>query len=451
MKLMIKKKMLSNKLTLGLILFSACLILPTIGHAQVVEEGHYVSDIDGSSFNKLSKEKEVVIDHRTNLGFEAYGPKGIHKLLDKLNVLYIPLSELEQGQNKIDYPSYSQIEKKLKDITQRYPSIMTLFSIGKTIEGRELWVVKISDNPNADELEPEFKYIANMHGNEIVGRELMVKLIEDIGKSYTENNNQTKFLVQNTEIFIMPSLNPDGAEKKQRGNSRFVDLNRNFPDFSTSDNQNTPNGRQPETQAVMKFQLERNFSLSANFHGGAVVFNYPWDTIAGKHPLHDHVVNLALEYADKVPAMRNSQEFPKGIVNGYAWYEVDGGMQDWSYNWHSDLQNTIELSDNKWPSYDEVETFYKDNKDSLFSYISKSHQGFGLTFLNSPGPIKVQVRKVGLNQPLAEYLTNKVEWFKNIADGEYEISAESAGKKVTKTIVVSFNNLLPATYYPISF
>jgi hypothetical protein len=59
-------------------------------------------------------------------------------------------------------------------------SIAQMFSIGKSHQGRDLWVVKISDNVQVDEVEPEFKYISSMHGDEITGRELMVFLIEDL-------------------------------------------------------------------------------------------------------------------------------------------------------------------------------------------------------------------------------------------------------------------------------
>src|SRR5690606_27488049 len=134
------------------------------------------------------------------------------------------------------------------------------------------------------ELEPEFKYIANMHGDEIVGRELMVLLLEDLTARYSEGNPEITSLINNTEIYIIPSMNPDGAESRRRGNSRWVDLNRNFPDFTT-DNVNRPDGRQPETQAIMAFQASRQFALSANFHGGTECVNYPWDTSGDRFPL----------------------------------------------------------------------------------------------------------------------------------------------------------------------
>ena len=68
----------------------------------------------------------------------------------------------------------------------------------------DLWVMKISDNPREDELEPEVKYIANMHGDEITGREMMLRLIADLGANYGKDPEITQ-LVQNTEIFIFKS------------------------------------------------------------------------------------------------------------------------------------------------------------------------------------------------------------------------------------------------------
>ena len=138
---------------------------------------------------------------------------------------------------------------------------MRMFSLGKTHEDKDIWAIKISDNPENDELEPEVKYIANMHGDEIVGRELMVLLIREIALGYRILDPKIVNLVNNLEIFIVPSMNPDGADYARRGNSRWVDLNRDFPDFTTRDNQNTPDGRQPETKAIMEFQANRNFSF----------------------------------------------------------------------------------------------------------------------------------------------------------------------------------------------
>lgn len=349
-------------------IFLLSLILSFSLNAKNVEEAFFVIDPEHKQL-ELLKRHNFTIDHLEKDRYELYGPKGTKEILKSLKISFSPQALSEKSS---DYPSPEEIEKKLKSLSKRYPQLIHLFSIGKSVEGRELWVVKISDHPKKDEQEPKFKYVANMHGDEIVGRELMVKFIEDLAQNYS-SNARIKNLIDHTQIYILPSLNPDGANKRRRGNAKNVDLNRDFPDFTTRDNQNTPIGRQPETIAMMNFQKKHNFLLSANFHGGAVVVNYPWDTTANPFPKYDLIKELSQEYADSVLEMRNSRRFPGGIVNGHKWYEVDGGMQDWSYHWHKDLQVTIELSDRKWPSYSKIENYYREHREALLRYVERVH------------------------------------------------------------------------------
>jgi hypothetical protein len=257
---------------------------------------------------------------------------------------------------------------------------LKLFSIGKSEEGRELWVMKISDNVNRDEMEPEFKYISSMHGDEITGRELMHELIEDLAKNYNKDPQITS-MIDNTEIYIMPSMNPDGSRARRRGNGNRIDLNRNFPELFVSKKKYLED-REPETIHLMKFQASRNFSFSANFHGGAVVVNYPWDSTYDRHPFDRLVKDISLEYARRNPEMKNSRSFPGGITNGADWYIVRGGMQDWSYFFHNDLQVTVELSQKKWPNYSKIKNYYKLNRDSLLYYMGAIHQGQVFISLN---------------------------------------------------------------------
>jgi predicted deacylase len=83
--------------------------------------------------------------------------------------------------------------------------------------------------PGAVDGLPNFKYIANMHGDEVVGRELLIRLITHLLNNYGHNDTIT-YLIDNTHIYLMPSMNPDGFELGQRENANNVDLNRNFPD-----------------------------------------------------------------------------------------------------------------------------------------------------------------------------------------------------------------------------
>lgn len=419
---------------LGLLAISALLSLSVF--AQKIEEEVFVTGFDEAKVKLIEAHPELTIDHAFQDGFELYGPKGMKEWLSSVGIDYvenISHSHNKHAEDALDYPSFQEITKFLKDITSKYPHIASLQSIGKSVEGRELWVVKISDNVQTDEREPEFKYISSMHGDEITGRELTQFLIKDLLEAYGNDPEITE-LINNTEIYIMPSMNPDGSQRRQRANANGFDLNRNFPEYTRND-QNTSLNRQPETIAVMDFQDERNFALSANFHGGAVCVNYPWDATYTKHPFDKLVKGLSLKYAGLNSEMRNSREFDDGVTNGAEWYVLRGGMQDWSYAYHNDLQVTIELSDRKWPRYRDIPGFYDRNKESMLTYAKSIHQGAGFKLNDRRATGKVSIIKVlngGLSQPLGSYGFGHGEFFKVLEPGDYRFNVLVDGESQRK-------------------
>ena len=342
-------------------------------HGMKYPEAVMVIDPLKSFLKTFTRDHRYVVDHVDSKGYELYGPKGLRSLL---NHKHIRFSKMEGVKFADEYPNPEQIIEKMKELQRAHPKLMTLIEIGKSVEGRPLLFAKITAPSNVGTRlasRPEFKYVANMHGNEIVGREMMMSLIEDLVTQYGKDTRITK-LVDSVQIYIMPSMNPDGAKKQSRFNSHGVDLNRSFPDFTTSDNRNTIEGREPEIQAMMKFQAQHQFKLSANFHGGAEVVNYPWDTSSDTIPQENLIKKLSLDYATRVPYIYNSTSFRHGITKGYDWYEVDGGMQDWSIYWHKDLQVTIELHKEKWPEYSVCARRYRENRDALLNYIEAVYQ-----------------------------------------------------------------------------
>lgn len=333
-------------------------------------ESVFVVDPDKTHLADLRRYQGVDVDHVSHLGYEIYGPRGLESLLNKKGVRYTSIHPKGTEVPVTAYRTPEQIVSKLVALQKAYPTLISLIEIGKSVKGRPLVFARLtapakSGKQLADR--PEFKYVANMHGNEITGRELMMLLIEDLAKNYGKDSRITR-LMDSVQIYIMPSMNPDGAAIKDRCNGNGHNLNRNFPDF-ISDNNNTTKNRQPETQAMMNFQAKHQFKLSANFHEGSSVVNYPWDTTKKAHPLENLVQTLSLDYSKRVPYLYNSTEFPQGIVNGFKWYEVDGGMQDWSYFWYKDLQVTVELHDDKWPKPEVIPGLYSSNRDALLAYI----------------------------------------------------------------------------------
>lgn len=362
-----------KKLSLLFVCLLSFLALNLSYASSQVDEGFFIFDNNGRWLKHFKVHEDLTIDHlQKGFGFEIYGPPGLGQYLKNTE---IPHKSLPDIRSSIlgGYPTPEEIERELKSIVAAYPSIAKLYSIGQSHLGRQLWVMKLTLNPETDDQadpRPQFKYIANMHGDEIVGRELMILFIKDLLQNYGKDSQATQIL-NNLQLHILVSMNPDGAARGRRGNGTGVDLNRNFPDFSTQDNQNSIKGRAPETQAVMQWQASHRFGLSANFHGGAEVVNYPWDTIENAFPEENAIKELSLEYAHNAPYIGASTVFENGITNGYYWYEVNGGMQDWSIHWHKDFQVTIELSNNKWPEYQQIPYYYQQNRTALFKLASR--------------------------------------------------------------------------------
>jgi hypothetical protein len=393
----------------------------TIGFAagarpsKPLEESVWIKDPQFKYYLDLKKNPDLVIDHRKAAGFELYGPKGMIKSLD---ANHIPHSDLESASKEVmlSYPSFAQLETKLKDLAAKYPEHAQLISVGKSVRGKDLYFLKISKNAAVDAHLPEFKYISTMHGDEVTGRELMVSLSEELLSKYGQDASITE-LVDNTEIYIMPSMNPDGTESKQRYNANGADLNRDFPDF-TSDPTNTTDGRQVETAAIMNFEAKRNFAMSANFHGGSEVVNYPWDTTDARHPFDSLIQSLSLTYTKVVPYIFNSTSFNHGITNGFDWYEVDGGMQDWSDYWYNDLQFTIELSNTKWPNYSDIPNYYQNNRPGLLQFIRNIHQGTGFYFKDAAVEGTVSVQHAG--KEVGNYNFRNGEFYRVLEPGTYD-------------------------------
>jgi carboxypeptidase D len=236
-----------------------------------------------------------------------------------------------------------------------------------------------------------------MHGDETIGREILINLIYHLLSSYGKDTRLTQ-LVDTTNIFIMPTANPDGFESVQEGscitshgrnNANNVDLNRNFPDQfdSDQDREHQFKGREPETVSLMNWIRENRFVLSANLHAGSVVASYPYDD-SRKHQSEgfyavspdDQVFrHLALTYSKSHGNMHLGNhcgdKFTDGITNGAQWYDVPGGMQDFNYLASNCFEITVELTCCKYPTRDKIREEWTLNREALISYIQQVHMG----------------------------------------------------------------------------
>ncbi|GFR88437.1 carboxypeptidase D, partial [Elysia marginata] len=298
------------------------------------------------------------------------------------------------GIDTTKYHHYDDIVELFENLHTQFPEITKLHHVGTSVQNRKLLAIQITDKIETTEHgEPMFKYIGNMHGNEAIGREVLIYLTQYLLLKYKEGDERVRKIIDTTNIFIMPSMNPDGFEKASigdcdgvigRANAADIDLNRNFPDQFGGNKGKI----QPETQAIMDWINSQPFVLSANLHGGSVVASYPFDDSA-THVLFNHYSAapddqlfklLAHTYSNNHLTMYKGHQCPgddfkDGITNGANWYDVPGGMEDYNYLHSNCFEITIELSCCKYPHPDALTQEWENNRESLLAYLEMVHIG----------------------------------------------------------------------------
>merc|ERR1711976_395698 len=395
----------------------------------------------------------------------------------------------------------TELAAVLQQVHNRCPDITRLYTLSEpSVNGIPLYVLEITDNPGKHELmEPEMKYIANMHGNEVLGRELLLHLANYLCEEYLSGNEEIIKMVDNTRIHLMPSMNPDGWRTSTdhggkdfligRTNANNVDLNRDFPNldrivYSSEDRESEYNNHlmeyvkhldhkiQPETESVMKMIMENPSVISANMHGGDLVANYPYDEARGvnpteysKSPDDETFKHIALTYAQNHPRMSDPQRpgcdqphnpfaTQGGITNGAAWYTVEGGMQDFNYLSSNDFEITLELGCDKYPPASELKQEWEDNKKALLEFMWKVHSGVkgmirdSLTGKGIPNA-EVHVRNItrfGRFQRRDDDIDHDVtsvhdgDYWRLLTPGEYEVIVEAEGYEPKAKIVQVYDN-----------
>jgi len=301
------------------------------------------------------------------------------------------------------WPTFEEFVARMQGIADAYPNLVRMVTIGQSVQGRPIWLLKISDNPDLEEDEPEFKFTSTMHGDETVGIEMTIRLAELLTGQYGLDPDLTE-LVNEMEIWLCPIHNPDGYVNGSRYNAHGEDLNRDFPDRIT-DPDDDPAGREPETQAFMYFGYDHSFVMGANYHGGAAVVNFPWDSVPSPPdyaPDDAIFYDFSVGYAIRNPMIWNGG-FPNGVTRGWEWYIIRGGMQDWAYHWRwGEHHVTIELGNTKKPPYSQMDSYWDANREAMLWWMRRALTGVrGLVYDAVTGqPLDATVDVLEIGKPV---------------------------------------------------
>ncbi|MGC1390540.1 MAG: M14 family zinc carboxypeptidase [Bacteroidales bacterium] len=375
---------------------------------------------------------------------------------------------LSQAMEWDNYPTYTQYDSIMQSFRTLYPSICRLDTIGTSVNGKLVLALKISDNPGIDGAKPAVFYSSTIHGDEPAGYVVMIHFADYLLKNYSLSN-RVKNLVDSLEIWINPLANPDGTynngniiDSPTRYNANGYDLNRNFPDPIT------PNTiKQKETLDMIRFMRKHKFVISANFHTGEEVVNYPWDRWVRLHADNDWFKSISRKYADTVHLNSVSGYMTfldDGITNGYQWYPVYGGRQDFmTWELHG-REVTIELDNESVTPAVQLPVLWQYNWHSLLGYLENALYGIHGFVRNvksqAPVPAKVFIKGYDKDssQVYSDTITGSFERY--LTPGSWNLTFSSSGYSDTtiNAIVVSGQktdltvdmSLLPSVIEPIN-
>jgi hypothetical protein len=248
--------------------------------------------------------------------------------------------------------TYDEVVAELDTMRMLYPNLITAkYSIGASIEGRTIWAVKISDNPDVQEGEPEVFFNSLIHAREPAGMMAVIYFMYHLLENYGSDPEVT-YLVDNRELYFVPVINPDGYEynrsispsgggmwrknRRDNGGGIFgVDPARNFsymwgydnigssPDPASDMYRGTAAFSEPECQVMRDFFYSRDIKIVNNFHAYWNVIFTPWGYNMTLTP-DSTIFNSTIDLATQLNGYKNGFYIPD-------WYLVNGYPCDWIY------------------------------------------------------------------------------------------------------------------------
>jgi hypothetical protein len=297
------------------------------------------------------------------------------------------------------YLTYQQMLDNLDSMTAKYPNLIStrqpIDPNNLTHEGFPIYWLRISDNPNTNEPEPEILYDALHHAREPGSLSQLIFYMWYLLENYA-TDPEIKYLVDQTEMCFVPCVNPDGYmyneqtnpnggglwRKNRRlnsGNNYGVDLNRNygyqwgFDNTGSSPNTSSATYRgpsafsEPETQNMRDFTTAHHFRIAMNYHTYGNLLVYPWG-------YNDQLTPDANTFLDFSDIMTRKNNYTTGTGMQTVGYTVNGDSDDWMYGdtivKNKIISMTPEAGYSFWASINDIESICKDN---LYQNLTAAH------------------------------------------------------------------------------
>jgi hypothetical protein len=255
------------------------------------------------------------------------------------------------------YHTYDEMLADLQAYESNYPTLCKLSDVGDSWENREIWVLKVSDNPQLGEDEPKIFVVSCHHAREIMTVELALHFIDILLTKYATDPD-IKYYVDNYEIYIMPMANPDGhvyVQNNSGGSSSYwwrknrrdngggvygVDLNRNYgykwgydnrgssPNPSSSTYRGPSAFSEPELTAIRQLMIGTGFMFTLDYHsyGEMILIPYGYDyASSAPNPERDYFMTIG-NGMNSTLGNRFRLGTPPEIL-----YPVNGGSIDYHY------------------------------------------------------------------------------------------------------------------------
>ncbi|HNW73792.1 MAG TPA: M14 family zinc carboxypeptidase [Bacteroidales bacterium] len=368
--------------------------------------------------------------------FRIYLVPKEYELFRKLDIRYqITIPDLnlhyqhfwDDQDNPYGYYTYDQIISIIDSLSLNFPTICKKYLLGTSSGGRQLSILKISDNVAIDEPEAEIMFDGGIHGDEVGGPQNIILLARELCLNYGINPTYTD-LINTREIWLYPMVNPDGRVAMSRYNSYGVDINRDCGYMWNAEGQSTGAFSQIETKTLRKIILDNQFVVYTNYHSGTEILSYPWSYRSSSARDYNLFNSLGSVYS--ITSGYSSLQYGQGYNVMYA---INGSTKDFTYGCTGNIGWSIEISNNKQPPSSQIMTFYNNNKPAMIEMISRSNWGIsGMITDSATGePLRASI---WINDYYPVYSDPEVgDFHKYIIPGNYTVKIRVNGYK-TKTL-----------------